>query len=139
MKKKVTQDSIVEDKKNSTYGKAFTVGPALAIVKNKGITVQSLIALIKLKTEVTDYTKQYNEAVVQIMAKYEVEQGKNGHYEYGKHPKWKEIQEELKQLIDHPIEINSQRNFMTWAELQGATPDIDTETIAVLAEWLVKE
>lgn len=134
-----TDDLMEETKGDSTYGKAFTVTPALGLIKNKGLSVQNLMKVIKLKAELTIKSQQYNEAITQIMEKFEVESTKNGIYEYGKHANWKSIQKELKDLIDMPIEIKEERNFLTWADLQGATPDIDTETIAVLAEWLVKD
>lgn len=131
-----------EKEREEAYSDALTLNENMKPLRNKGLSVPSLIGTVKLKAEVTAIATEYNTALGAIMDKYGivVKQTPNGQvYHFVGHEKQVEIQKDVEDLLKQPIKLKSKLRFMSWGELQASMPEESIDKLVALVPWLVKD
>ena len=119
-----------------TQLQAVELNACLAMIKNTGLSVESLRNILKLKKLLKEKIEEVNELRLAVMEKYDVKPTGNS-YLFDKHPKAVEIGEDLKNIntILHDVKP---LNFMTESELFNSTPEVNMDVLQVLIERIVK-
>jgi hypothetical protein len=123
------------EKKTITYDEVL----ALNAVKNKGLSVDSFLALVKLKALVTRIQSEYFDTIKAIMEDAGVKEEVSGGYNFPKTDEGKALKTKIEDLAKKAIDQELKPiKFLTNKELHGATLDADINQIAAAAEWLLK-
>jgi hypothetical protein len=138
MSKIVTEDKIKlkKVKKGTSYGEIPELVRMVNSVKNTGLSVPSLMNLIKLKAELKTTLEEYNEALKGLLEGKHGLKLENGGYTFVDHPKESEIRAEITQLQETEVKIKSKLNFLTTKELGASTQNLDLAIISEIAEKL---
>lgn len=120
-----------------TYEDIIQLNEATQPLKNKGVMVENLIKLIKLKSKLQTITGEYYEAVKVIMEEAAIPQ-EGGRYLIPATPEGTELTKKLEALSKTKVDETLLLNFLSEKEFHIITLDLDLATITFLAKWLLK-
>lgn len=125
-------------KTEATYADILGVRPVLSLIKNRGLSVQSLTNLVRFKAECERISDEYYKIQKEIMDKFEVKET-NGVFNLEGNPKAQEVQAEVKALQESSCRFEEKLNFMSWKEIHSSTEDLPLDVLAIVAKWLAEE
>lgn len=142
MKKVLNEEQAQKPKKEKktatveTYGDVPELIKLVNTVRNAGLSVPSLMSLVKLKNELRGFLEEYNDTLKAILEeKFELKQ-ENGGYSWVEHPKAADINAEVDALRKQPVKLKSKLNFLSFKELSAATQNLDLAIVSDIAEKL---
>lgn len=127
----------VKKKPDFTYTTVVEFWSILNLIKNKGLSVESLISLTKLRQCLKNLIDEYNEIHKAIMEKYNIV-AEDGRYVFTDHPKKTKITEEITQLLDTEVKVTPVR-FLSSKELAKCTEDVSLDVVGFICDKLLKE
>lgn len=105
-------------------------------IKNKGLSVQSIMSLLKLKARLKRHLEDVKQFQLAVMDKYGVSE-EQGTYNYTKHPEITKIVQDLTGIVTNKVEVEP-LNFMNETEFVAATADFSADIMTILYQRLVK-
>ena len=135
-----TNESKAEIKKKpeDTYASAIEFWNILGAIKNKGISIDNLISLTKLRECLKNILKEYNEIHKALMEKFDIKPGEDERYNFSDHPEKAQISKEIKELLAKEVSITPSK-FLTAKELAACTEGASLDVIGVIFDKLLKE
>lgn len=128
------------EKKTITYDELLGLNAGLAAVKNKGLSVDGFLSLVKLKALVNRIQSEYFDTIKAIMEDAGIKEEIGGGYNFPRTDEGKELKKKVEDLAKKQIDQELKPiKFLTNKELHGATLDADINQIAAAAEWLLKD
>lgn len=122
-----------------TYQVAVNLNEILGRVKNRGLSVDSLRSVLKLKARVKSLSMEFTDLVIAVMDKYDIKPSTDGvSYDYKDHPKVDQVRSDVKELESTVVKIEPTK-FMTAKELQSSLPDESIDVIDYLSDILLKD
>lgn len=124
------------------HREAELLNEGLLELKNTGLTLDSLKAILKVKKSLKTYFDEIRELQIEIMKKFNIEETVEG-YVYKDHPEKQKIENELREVLKEEYNIPV-KEFLTYKELSTATKDmsmiiLDKISILVKEEEITKE
>lgn len=134
-KEEVTTELPVEE--GLTFADMLTLNAALSSVKNKGLSVESIKTVVRLKIRLKEEVAAVQSMQEAIMEKYDVSKTDTG-YSFKDHPKYKEIIKELETLQQSKVSVKG-LNSVPEEEVYASTPDVSSDVLVILIEKLAKK
>ncbi len=125
-------------KGKETYSTAIDFWNIFGSIKNKGISVDSLISLTKLRECLKELINEYNEIHKALMEKFEVKADEDGRHSFVDHPERAQILKELKELLEKEVELTPTK-FLTAKELAACTEGASLDVVGTIFDKLLKD
>jgi len=116
------------------YNQVIILNTNLGMLKNEGLTVDSLKNMLKVKKAIKEYIEKIQEVQLAIMDKFGVKEG-NGGYDFKGHEKEKEISDDIKKSTEEEFELPVKK-FFTLQELTVSAKSLDTNVLANIEELI---
>lgn len=121
------------------YEKVIELNALLGIIKNTGLSVDSLLGVIKLRAKAKRICSEFDEAVTGIMEQYGITATAEGKYPFGTHASAAEIRQKIRDLEKSEVgEELGNLNFLTPKELHASTAGESSALIGDAAVLLLK-
>lgn len=111
------------------------INTIITVLKNTGLSVETLTKLVRLKMEISKNVKEFYEIQDKLLDKYNVP---NGKIEAIPIDQQEAFIKERKELLNNEVKIEQPTNFMTFEELHKSTEGLSGDLVAKIAEYLVK-
>lgn len=115
----------------------LTINALLNTCENKGLTVETLLAIIDYKDELATIIERYQKAFKEITGEYKLEVNKKGNYDWSEHPKSKEIGEKINALLETEVEVHKGR-FMDMEDFMKILEGMKIGDVSYLKKYMVK-
>jgi hypothetical protein len=119
------------------YSEILELNICLSHVKNKGISAEGIVDLVKLKIEVKNALESHGEMRKAVMEKYDVK-AEGASYNFSKHPEADAIRKDIEAIDKSKVKMRKLK-FLTMNEIVSATPEVNADIIAVLFQKLAKD